>query len=92
MAASQPMSEHDCCDKSSGHDRESVCQALCALSSSPFQLAAKSEVERQDGSIAAAAAIEEPGRLTASTVRRVEALEPVENAPPLYVVHAAFLI
>ncbi len=89
------QSGHECCDHSSKHssDPKTTCELLCAISGSPFTVAQKQGVQKTEVSavLLAAGAASWPllGEASAAVCLPIR---PPDNHPPLYVLHAAFLI
>ena len=87
-------SGHDCCEKSQqhSHGRKSNCELLCALADGPFTSIDRQTLEKQTETTAA---VPQPVVLVSLPVSAVGSdtlLRPPDHTPPLYILHAAFLV
>lgn len=87
-------SGHDCCDKSQqhSHDQKSNCELLCALADGSFTSTDKQTLEKQAETISAVPQTVGLVWAFVSTARTDIISRPPDHAPPLYVLHAAFLV
>ena len=94
MMSAQSEESHDCCNKTDqhSHDSKSSCEVMCAIGSLAFTSPDSLSFNEDGLGVALAAPAGWPTVELTSIERRHDVRPPPDHSPPLFVLHAAFLI
>lgn len=94
MTQPEPEAAHECCDEQGDHShgQQSDCELVCALASAEFLPADSPNVDKQQlVALVAPTVVEWTVPADSAPLTHVT-FRPPDHAPPLYILHAAFLL